>query len=73
MLTMSLHCKETNSPTPWNSKLPKKYKCNVIIGDLDQNEKVNTAFTKEKFIIKSQFKKENFPTTSIDSVIKRFE
>ena len=30
----SFHHKETKLLTPWNSKIPKKYKHNVIIGDL---------------------------------------
>ena len=31
MLTISVHCVETKLPTTWNSKIPKKYKSDVII------------------------------------------
>ena len=59
MLTMSLHCKETNSPTPWNSKLPKKYKCNVIIRDLNHEEKILISL-KKSLLSKSNLKKQIF-------------
>ena len=31
MLTISVHCVETKLPTTWNSKIPEKYKSDVII------------------------------------------
>ena len=65
-------CKETKLPTPWNSKIPKKYKRNVIIGDLHRSKQLSTDFTKEKKI-KNKFKKVDFPTKYISSVIKSFE
>ena len=73
ILITSVHCKETKLPTSWNSKIPKKYKCNVIIGDLHRSKRISTDFTKEKSIIKNKFKKADFPTKFIHSVLKRFE
>ena len=71
ILKTSFHRKETKLPTPWNSKIPKKYKRNVIIGDLHRSKRISTDFTKEKSIIKNKFKKAVFQF--IDSVIKGFE
>ena len=71
ILIASVHRKETKLPTPWNSKIPKKYKRNVIIGDLHRSKQVSTD-SKEKNI-KNKFKKTDFPTKFIDCVIKGFE
>ena len=73
ILITSVHRKETKLPTPWNSKIPKKYKRNLIIGYLHRSKRISTDFTKEKNIFKNKFKKVDFPTKFIDSVIKRFE
>ena len=55
----SVNCKETKLPlTPWESKIPKKYKCKVIIGDLHRSKRITTDFTEEKVIknkLKSRF------------------
>ena len=60
----SVYHKETKLPTAWNSK---------IIGDLHRSKRISTDFTKEKIIIKNKFKKADFPTKFIDSVMKRIE
>ena len=73
ILITSVHCKETKLPNPWNSKIPKKYKRQVIIGDLHRSKRISADFTKEKNIIKTKFKKADFPSKFIDSVIKGFE
>ena len=46
----------TELQTPWNIKIPKKYKRNVIIGDLHTSKRISTDFTKEK-ISKTNLKK----------------
>ena len=53
-------CKETKLPTPWNSKIPKKYKRNVIIGDLHRSKRISTDFTKKKILSKTNLKKRIF-------------
>ena len=72
MLTISVHCIETKLPTTWSSKIPKKYKSDVIIWELHRSKWKSTDFIKEKFTIKNKFKKADFQTKSINSVIKRF-
>ena len=67
ILITSVHLKETNS------KIPKKYKRNAIIGDLLRSKRISTDFTKEKSFIKNKFEKGDFPTKFIDSVIKGFD
>ena len=58
ILITSVHLKEAKLPTPWNSKIPKKHKRNVIIGDLHRSKQISTNFTKEKKILsKTNFKK----------------
>ena len=59
ILITSTHRKETKLPTPWNSKIPKKYKRNVIFGDLHRSKLISTDFTKEK-ILKTNLKKQIF-------------
>ena len=68
ILITSVHRKETKLPTLWKSKIPKKYKRNVIIGDLHRSKRISTDFTKEKNIIKNKFKKADFLSKFIDSV-----
>ena len=69
----SVDRKETELPTPWNSEIPKKFKPNVIVGDLHRSKQTSTNFTKEKNIIENKFKKADCPAKFIDSGIKRFE
>ena len=57
ILKTSFHRKETKLPTPWNSKIPKKYKRNVIIGDLHRSKRISTDFTKKKILSKTNLKK----------------
>ena len=59
ILITSVHRKETKLPTLWNSKIPEKYKRNVIIGDLHSSKRISTDFIKEK-ISKTNFKKRIF-------------
>ena len=73
ILITSVYRKETKLRTPWDSKIPKKYKRNVIVGDLHRSKRISIDFTKEKIIIKNKFKKVDFPTKFIDSVINHFE
>ena len=55
ILITSVHCKETKLPVPWDSKIPKKYKLNVSIGDLHRSKRITSDFTKEQTIIISKF------------------
>ena len=66
ILITSVHHKETKLPTPWYSKIPKKYKPNVIIEDLHRSKRISSDFTKEEIMIKNKFKKADFPTKFID-------
>ena len=52
--------------------MPKKYKCNVIIGDLYRSKRISTVSLKTIIII-NKLKKADFSTKYIDSVIKRFD
>ena len=60
ILITSVHRKETKLPTLWNSKIPEKYKRNVIIGDLHSSKRISTDFIKEKILSKTNFKKRIF-------------
>ena len=60
ILITSVHRKETKLPTPWKSKITKKYKRNLIIRDLHRSKRISTDFTKEKNIIKNKLKKPGF-------------
>ena len=60
ILITSVHRKEAKLPTPWNSKIPKRCKSNVIIGDLHTSKQISTNFTKEKILSKTNLKKRIF-------------
>ena len=39
--------KESKLPVPWESKIPKHYKPNTILGELDHAQKISSNFQKE--------------------------
>lgn len=46
ILITLVHRKDTKSPTPWNSEVPKRYTHNVIIADLNRLKEISSDFTK---------------------------
>ena len=69
----SVYRKPNKLLTHWSSKIPKKYKRNMINGDLNRSYKISMNFQAEKEIITKKFLNADFPTRFIHSVIKQFE
>ena len=69
----SVYRKPNKLPTHRSSKISKRYKRNMINGDLNRSYRICMDFQAEKEIIKKKFQNANFPTRFIHSVIKQFE
>ena len=65
--------KSSKLPTPWTSKVPKRYKRNNILGDLHRSRRISSNFQQEVEVIREKYKKAGFPIRFIDSVIRQFE
>ena len=46
MLMTPVHHKENKLLIPWDSKIPKKYRRNVIIGGLHRSKQISSDFTR---------------------------
>lgn len=68
----SVHRKESNLPIPWESKVPKHYKRNIIFGELQCAKNIVWNFLKEVHKIKEIFSKTNFSLRFINSVVSQF-
>ena len=68
----SVHRTESKLPVPWESKVPKHYKHNTLIGELHRAKKISSNFRKEVKNIKVKFNKANFPLRFINNVVAQF-
>ena len=68
----SVHRKESKLPVPWESKVPKHYKRNTLLGELHRAKRISSNFQKEVKNIKEKFSKANFPRRFINSVVAQF-
>lgn len=55
------------------SKIPKRYKRNAIIGDLNRSKRISSDFEKEKCEIRQKFQKACYPSKFTESIINQFE
>ena len=68
----SVHRKESKLPVPWESKVPKHYKRNTLLGELKHAKKISSNFQKEVKKLKEKFSRANFPLRFINSVVVQF-
>ena len=68
----SVHRKESKLPARWESKVPKHYKRNTLLGELHRAKKISSNFQKEVKNIKENFNKTNFPLRFINNVVAQF-
>ena len=69
----SVYRKPNKLPTHWSSKILKRYKRNMISGDLHRSYRISMDFQAEKEIITKKFlNADTFPIRFIHSVIKQF-
>ena len=59
-------------PVIWESKFPKHYKRNTLLGELHCAKEMSSNFRKEAKNIKGKFSKANFLLRSIKSVVAQF-
>ena len=57
----------------WKSQIPKRYKRNVINGDLYRSWRINSNFYHEKNEIRNKFLTEGYPIRFVNSLINDFE
>ena len=72
-LSFLLVAKESKLPSHWSSAVPKRYKRNIINGELHRAKRISSIFNYEKTRIFKKFKKASYPTAFINSVIRDFE
>ena len=65
--------KSSKLPTPWTSKVPKRYKRNNILGDLHRSKRISSNFNQEVEVIRGKYKKAGFPIKFINSVMRQFK
>ena len=65
--------KTTKQSTYWSSKIPKRYKRNMIQGDLHRSNRVSSNFSEEIKFISHKYEKADYPKRFIDSVKRQFQ
>ena len=69
----NVYRKNTNLPSPWTSKTPKRYKRNTVNGDLHRWKRISSNFDEEMPLIKEKFLKAGYPLCFINSVVNEFQ
>ena len=72
-LTFRVKRNDSKLPFHWQSAVPKKYKRNLINGDLHRAKRISSDFPAEKKRIKEKFRKACYPAGFINSVIESFD
>ena len=69
----TVYRKTTKQSIYWPSKIPKRYKRNMIQGDLHRSNRVSSNFSEEIKFISHKYEKANYPKRFIDSVKRQFQ
>ena len=65
--------KTTKQPTHWSSKIPERYKRNMILGDLHRSNRISSNFSEEIKFISHIYEKADYPKRFINRVIRQFQ
>ena len=68
-----VHRKTTKQPTHWSSKIPKRYKRNMILGDLHRSLRISSDFNEEIKLISHKYDRADYPKSFVNSVIRQFQ
>ena len=68
-----IYRKTTKQPTHWSLKVPKRYKHNMILGDLHWSNHISSNFREEIRFISHKYEKADYPKRFINSVIRQFQ
>ena len=64
-----IYRKTTKQPTHWSSKIPKRYKCNIILGDLHWFYCISSYFSEEIKSISHKYEKADYLKCFINSIV----
>ena len=64
--------KDNKLPPHWLSNIPKRYKRNIINGELHRAKKISSDFEKELIRIRLKYKNAGYPPRFVNSVIASF-
>lgn len=70
-LETKVHIERRTSFLP-KSSVPKRYKCNCVLGDLHRACRISNYFNDEIIYIRNKYKKAGYPLAFINSVIRDF-
>ena len=73
IIETSVVVKESKTPNHWSSTVPKKYKRNVILGDLQREHKISSNFELERQRIRKKCLSVNFPYNFIQSTFNSYQ
>ena len=59
-------------PIHWSSKVSKRYKSDVFLGDLDRAKIMSTDFVAENTYIIDKFRKAGYPLRFINKIVNNF-
>ena len=72
MVIIIVYPRETKLRIHCSSKVPKRYKRNLIKGDLHRSKKIATDFQKEVTSVRKKYLKVDYPIKFINNVINEF-
>ena len=64
--TTQVFSKSAKLPVHWSSKIPVRYKCNAINGELHQARRMASEFNKELKRIRQKYRNAGFPLKFIN-------
>ena len=73
IIETSVAVKESKIPNHWSSAVPKKYKINAILGDLQRAHKILSNFELEKQHIRKKYLSVNFPCNFIQFTFNSYQ
>ena len=73
IIETSVVVKESKIPNHWSSAVPKKYKINAILGDLQRAHKILSNFELEKQHIRKKYLSVNFPYNFIQFTFNSYQ
>ena len=73
IIETSVAVKESKIPNHWSSAVPKKYKINAILGDLQRAHKILSNFELEKQHIRKKYLSVNFPYNFIQFTFNSYQ
>ena len=71
-ITTEVFCKMSKLPVHWSSRVPKRYKRIVVIGDLHRSKRISSNFEMKIKVVKCKFRNADYRPKFLNSVIHQF-